>query len=88
MKSDSPENQLPIGNDLIVIFIIIAGLSIIVNNGTIFSYIAIVAASGLRNLYFGWLGSGVLFYLVVAVFLVIEALVLTGIHRIGRFLID
>jgi uncharacterized membrane protein (DUF485 family) len=74
--------------DLTIVFVAIVLLSAIVSEGTVFSYLAILFASALRNLYFGWLGDGVLFYVVVGIGLFVEALVLTGLyHAVRRVLL-
>lgn len=47
-------------------------------------YVAILYASGLRNVYLPVLGNGILFQLVIAVFLYLEAVLFTGIYRVIR----
>lgn len=47
-------------------------------------YLAILAASGLRNVYLPWVGSGVAFSLLVAVLLYLEAVLLAGFFRTLR----
>jgi ABC-type nitrate/sulfonate/bicarbonate transport system permease component len=44
-------------------------------------YLAILYASGLRNNYFLWLENGILFYLLIALLLYLEAVLLAGIYR-------
>lgn len=74
--------------DLAIVFAAIVLLSAVVSEGTVFSYLAILFASALRNMYFGWLGDGVLFYVVVGIGLFVEALVLTGLyHAVRRVLL-
>lgn len=47
-------------------------------------YLAVLAASGLRNVSLSWLGSGLLFDAVWVAFLYGEAVVLAGCYRFGR----
>ena len=47
-------------------------------------YLAILFASGLRNTYLPWLESGVLFSLLIAILLYVEAVLLAGISRTLR----
>lgn len=48
------------------------------------TYLAILTASGLRNVYLAWLGSGALFYAVAFGVLYLEAVVLTGVYLGAR----
>lgn len=47
-------------------------------------YVALLYASGLRNVYLPVLGSGILFQLVIAVLLYLEAVLFAGIYRVIR----
>lgn len=47
-------------------------------------YVAILIASGLRNVHLPVLGSGILFQLVIVVFLYLEAVLFAGIYRVIR----
>lgn len=79
--------RLTFGRDVLVAFLALIALSAAVSGGTVFSYIAIAAASGIRNLHAPWLGSGALFYFVAGVFLLLEATILAGLYRGARWLI-
>lgn len=48
------------------------------------AYLAVLFASGLRNVYLAWLGSGALFYGVALAVLYLEAVVLTGLLLAAR----
>ena len=47
-------------------------------------YLSVLFASGLRNVYLPWLGSGVLFEAVGYAFLYLEAVLLAGVYRALR----
>lgn len=84
MGATASNKRVSFGRDLLIAVVVLGGLSLIVSGGTVFSYAAILAASGLRNGYLAWLGSGLLFDLVVAFFLFLEALVFAAFLHLGR----
>lgn len=47
-------------------------------------YLAILFASGMRNIYFPWLGNGILFNTVIVAFLYLEAVLLAAVYRVLR----
>lgn len=79
--TDSPSWRLVFGRDILLVFAALVALSAVVSGGTVFSYLAIAAASAIRNLHAQWLGSGALFYLLVGVFFLFEAALLAGLYR-------
>ena len=46
------------------------------------SYLAIALASGVRNNFFPWLGSGLLFYVAILLFIYLEAVILANLYRV------
>ena len=71
----------------VIVVAVLIGLSLVVTQGNTLSYLAILFASALRNRVFPWLGSGVLFYAVVFVGFLIEAVFITALVSLGmRFL--
>lgn len=69
--------RLFIGKVVGILFSILLAGSLLISGGFVPTYLAVLLASGLRNVYLGWLGSGVLFYAVALVFLYLEAVVMT-----------
>ncbi|WP_266080818.1 hypothetical protein [Haladaptatus caseinilyticus] len=70
--------------DVVIIFVGLLALSWVISGGTTLTYLAFLFASALRNIYFGWIGSGPLFYVVVGIGLLVEALILTVLYRLAR----
>lgn len=48
------------------------------------SYLAIAVATGVRNTFFPWMGSGVLIYVAILVLIYVEAVLLAGLFRFLR----
>lgn len=71
--------RLFVGKEVgIVLGILLAGTMLI--PAFIPGYLAVLFASGLRNVFLAWLGSGVLFYAVAFVFLYLQAVAVTAIY--------
>ena len=66
-----------VGREVGLVFSILLAGSLLISGGFVPGYLAVLLASGLRNVYLGWLGSGILFYAVALVFLYLEAVALT-----------
>jgi len=72
--------RLFVGKEVgIVLGILLAG-SLLIQGRFLPGYLAVLLASGLRNVYLAWLGSGALFYAVAFVFLYLQAVVVTAIY--------
>ena len=84
MVTIASSKRVRFGRDLLIAIVVLVGLSLVVSGGTVFSYFAILVASGLRNVYFAWLGSGLLFDIAVALVLFLEALALAVLIHLGR----
>lgn len=84
MATAASNRRLPVGLDLIVVLVVVFVFPLLIVRHTPFSYLAVLAASGLRNVYFGWIGSGTILYAVAGVFMLAEALVLIGVYRLLR----
>ncbi|WP_227355891.1 hypothetical protein [Haladaptatus salinisoli] len=70
--------------DIAVIFVGLLVLSWVFSGGTVLTYLAVLFASALRNIYFGWIGSGLLFYVIAGIGLLAEAIVLAVLYRLAR----
>lgn len=73
-----------VGRDVAVAFAVLAAGSYTANTVFVPAYLAILAASGLRNVYLPWLGNGVLFWGVAVLALYAQAVVLAALYRGGR----
>lgn len=60
-----------------ILAVLIAG-TLLISGSFVPTYLAVLLASGVRNGYLAWLGSGVLFYTVAFFFLYLEAVALTA----------
>lgn len=76
----SSVRQLFVGKEVGIIFAVLLGGSLLISGVFVPGYLAVLAASGVRNVYLLWLGSGALFYAVAGFFLYLEAVVLTAIY--------
>jgi hypothetical protein len=77
--------QIFIGRDVGIVFgILIAGSLLI--GAFLPWYLAVLFASSLRNVYLHQLGSGLLFDSVAVLILYVQAVLLTAIYRMSRFL--
>lgn len=73
--------------DYILVVVALIGLSLVFTQGNILAYLPILFASGIRNTFFPWIGSGALFYVVVFVGFLIEGVVITAVVRLGARLL-
>lgn len=72
--------RLFVGKEVgVVLGILLAG-TILIQGSFVPAYLAVLLASGLRNVYIAWLGSGVLFYAVAFVFLYLQAVAVTAMY--------
>lgn len=63
----------------VVLGILLAG-TMLIRGSFVPAYLAVLLASGLRNVYIAWLGSGVLFYAAAFVFLYLQAVAVTAVY--------
>lgn len=75
-----------VGETVGVIFGILLAGTVLIQGAFVPGYIAVLYASGLRNVYLPWLGSGAVFYSVVCLFLYLQAVVLAGLYFLLRHL--
>lgn len=68
------------GREVGILFGVLLAGTLLISDGFVPGYLAVLAASGVRNVYLGWLGSGPLFYAVAGVFLYLQAVALTALY--------
>lgn len=68
------------GREVGIIFGVLLGGTLLISGGFVPGYLAVLLASGVRNVYLAWLGSGPLFYAVAGVFLYLQAVALTAVY--------
>jgi len=66
-----------------VLAVLVAG-SVLLGGVFVPAYLAILFASGLRNVYLPWLGNGVAFHAVAVGGLYLQAVLLAGLYRAAR----
>lgn len=76
--------RLFVGKEVGTILAVLLAGSLLISGGFVPAYLAVLLASGVRNVYLSWLGSGVLFYAVAFFFLYLQAVVLTAIYYVLR----
>jgi hypothetical protein len=83
---DSAIRRWTAGRDVVVAFAVLAVVSVLAGAVFVPAYLAILAASGLRNVLLPSLGDGVLFWGVAALALYVQAVALAALYRGGRAL--
>jgi hypothetical protein len=81
---DGGVRRVLIGKELGTVFGILLVGSVLLQATFLPAYLAILLASGVRNVYLAWLGNGVLFWAVALVGLYVQAVALTAIYLAGR----
>lgn len=76
--------RLFVGKEVGSILAVLLAGSLLIPGGFVPGYLALLFASGVRNVYLAWLGSGVLFYVVAFFFLYLQAVVLTVLYFVFR----
>lgn len=85
---DSGVRRVFVGKEVgIVLGILLAG-SLLIQASFLPAYLAVLLASGLRNVYFAWLGNGVLFWAVALAGLYLQAVVVTASYLALRTVVE
>lgn len=74
-----------VGKEVGMILAVLLAGSLLISGGFVPGYLAVLAASGVRNVYLSWLGSGAQFYAVAGAFLYLEAVVLMAVYLGVRY---
>jgi hypothetical protein len=76
--TDSGARRVFVGKEIAVVFGLFLAGSALIQTAFLPAYLAVLFASGLRNVYFAWLGNGILFWTVALVGLYLQAVVVTA----------
>lgn len=81
---DSTVRRWIAGREVAAAFALLVAVSLLAGAMFVPAYLAILAASGLRNVFLPWLANGVLFWGVAALALYVQAVALAALYRGGR----
>lgn len=81
---DGGVRRVLVGKELAIIFGLLLAGSVLLGAAFVPAYLAVLLASGVRNIYFAWLGNGVLFWGVALVGLYLQAIAVTAGYLVVR----
>jgi hypothetical protein len=81
---DSGVRRMLVGREVGAAFGVLLVGSVLLRAEFLPAYLAILLATGVRNVYLGWLGNGVLFWAVAVVGLYLQAVAVTAVYHALR----